>query len=255
MNQDMIDIAQQDGIAVLTMRHGKANALDIEFCEALAARFDALRGSDARAVVLTGEGRIFSAGVDLVRLTAGGPDYVREFLPALHKLYDAIFFFPKPVVAAVNGHAVAGGCVLAACADRRVMAREGGRIGVTELLVGVPFPALAFEIMRATVPNRFFPQAVLSGATCEPEAALERGLIDEIVAPGNLLGRALAAARTLAALSPEAFALTKRQLRQPVTERLARDGARIDAEVTEIWTRPDTLARIRDYVARTFKKG
>jgi enoyl-CoA hydratase len=137
----MIDSKIVDGVAVLTMAHGKANALDIEFCDALAARFDDLHKADAKAVVLTGKAKIFSAGVDLKRLSAGGADYIRRFLPALHRLYEAVFFHPKPVVAAVNGHAIAGGCVLACCADRRLMARDAGRIGVTEILVGVPFPA------------------------------------------------------------------------------------------------------------------
>jgi enoyl-CoA hydratase len=87
----MIDIKSQAGIAVLTLTHGKANALDIEFCEALAARFVELRNSDAKAVVVTGQGKIFSAGVDLIRLSEGGAAYVRKFLPVLHKLYDAVF--------------------------------------------------------------------------------------------------------------------------------------------------------------------
>ena len=87
----MIDIKSQAGIAVLTLMHGKANALDIELCEALAARFIELRGSDVKAVVLTGQGKIFSAGVDLKRLSEGGTDYIRKFLPVLHKLYDTVF--------------------------------------------------------------------------------------------------------------------------------------------------------------------
>ncbi len=158
----MIDVKTNAGIAVMTLMHGKANALDIEFCEALTARFMELRKSDAKAVVITGQGKIFSAGVDLKRLSEGGADYIRKFLPALHKLYDAVFYHPKPVVAAINGHAIAGGCVLACCADRRIMARESGRIGVTELLVGVPFPALAFEIVRFAVPPRYLPEVTLS---------------------------------------------------------------------------------------------
>jgi len=93
-----------DGIAVLTLAHGKANALDIELCDALARHFAELRRSDLRAVVLTGQGKIFSAGVDLKRLSTGGADYIRRFLPALHRLYEAVFFHPKPVVAAINGH-------------------------------------------------------------------------------------------------------------------------------------------------------
>jgi enoyl-CoA hydratase len=249
----MIDVKSDAGIAVLTFSHGKANALDIEFCEALAARFVELRGADAKAVVLTGQGKIFSAGVDLIRLSEGGADYVRKFLPALHKLYDAVFNHPKPVVAAINGHAIAGGCVLAFCADRRIMANDGGRIGVTELLVGVPFPALAFEIMRHSTPPYFFSE-ILSGATFPADVAAHRGWVNEAVAPALLTERAMAAAQSLAALSPAAFAQTKMQIRTAVAERMAQSGAATDKAVTDIWTAPETLAYIHDYVARTLKK-
>ena len=77
----MIKSDTVDGIAVLTLTHGKANALDIEICDALAARFKELRKSGEKAVVLTGQGKIFSAGVDLKRLAGGGADYIRNFCP------------------------------------------------------------------------------------------------------------------------------------------------------------------------------
>ncbi len=250
----MIDLKFTDGIAVLTMMHGKANVLDLELCDALSARFQELRTADAKAVVVTGQGKIFSAGVDLKRLSDGGADYVRAFLPTLHKLYDAVFFHPKPVVAAINGHAIAGGAVLACCADRRIMAREGGRIGVTELLVGVPFPALAFEIVRFAVPPRRLSEFTLSGATYTSDAAVQRGWVDELAEPGDLLADATAVARELALLSPAAFAQTKRQIRQTVSERMTTSGTATDKAVTAIWTAPETLARIRDYVTRTLKK-
>lgn len=251
----MIELKDRNGIAVMTMVHGKANALDIEFCNAIAAQFDKLRDAPAKAVVLTGQGRMFSAGVDLVRLSDGGADYVRRFLPALHRLYDAVFFFPKPLVAAVNGHAIAGGCVLECCADRRIAAKDGGRIGVTELLVGVPFPPLAFEVMKFATPPRYLADGMYSGATFAPDVALSRGLIDEVVDASALLDRAMAAAETLASLSPNAFAQTKQQIRQPVVDALERHAQRVDAASMAIWTAPETLARIRDYVARTFKKA
>jgi enoyl-CoA hydratase len=236
------------------MSHGKANALDIEFCDALAARFSELRASDAKAVVLTGQGRIFSAGVNLKRLSEGGEYYIRQFLPALHRLYDAAFFHPKPLVAAINGHAIAGGAVLACCADRRIMARDTGRIGVTEILVGVPFPALAFEIVRFAVPPRYLSEFTLTGATYATDAALQRGWIDEVAEPDDLLDDALSVARELAMLSPPAFSQTKSQIRQAAAERLRRSGEATDRAVTEIWTAPATLAYIRDYVARTLNK-
>jgi enoyl-CoA hydratase len=251
----MIHQTIDDGIAVVTIQHGKANALDIELCEALAQCFDGLRGGDARAVVVTGRGRMFSAGVDLLRVGSGGADYVRDFLPVLHRLYDAVFFHPKPVVAAINGHAIAGGCVLACCADRRIMARDSGRIGVTELLVGVPFPALAFEVLRFAVPPRHLPEFMFGAATYDTEAAVQVGWVDETVEADALIGQAMTVARKLALLPPAAFAQTKKHLRLPVTERMERDGAGIDAAVTAVWTAPASLASIRDYVARTLKKA
>jgi enoyl-CoA hydratase/carnithine racemase len=251
----MIDVESHAGIAVLTMTYGKVNALDIEFCEALTARFTELRQSDAKALVFTGQGRIFSAGVDLIRLSEGGAGYIRKFLPALHRLYDAAFHHPKPVVAAINGHAMAGGCVLACCADRRIMARESGRIGAIELLVGVPFPALAFEIVRFAVPERYLTEVTLSGATYASDAALERGWVDEVAEPGELMEDAMAVAQELAMLSPPAFAQTKAQIRQAATERYAQSGQATDKAVTDIWCAPDTLGYIRDYVARTLKKS
>jgi enoyl-CoA hydratase len=250
----VIESAITDGVDVLTMRHGKANALDIEFCEALAAHFQAARLTDTKAVVLTGTGRIFSAGVDLKRVSAGGAPYVREFLPYLHNLYEAVFFHPKPVVAAINGHAVAGGCVLAACADRRVMASDVGRIGVTELLVGVPFPALAFEILRSAVPAANLAEFVYSGATYASDVAIERGWVDELADAAELLEDALAVAREFAEISPAAFAQTKAQMHAPIAERYAISGAVTDKAVTEIWCAPETLARVRDYVVRTLTK-
>ena len=251
----MIDIKTVEGIAVMTLAHGKANALDIEFCEALAGHFIASRDSGAKAIVLTGQGKMFSAGVDLKRLSEGGAGYIRQFLPVLHKLYDAVFFHPKPVVAAINGHAIAGGAVLAACADRRIMAREAGRIGVTELLVGVPFSALAFEIVRFAVPPRYLSEFTLGAATYATDAALRQGWVDEIVEPEALMARALATAQFLAALSPPAFAQTKKQIRQPVGERMAASGEATDKAVLKIWTAPATIERIRDYVTRTLKKS
>ncbi len=251
----MIELRTDGDIAILTMRHGKANALDSEFCEALAARFVDLRNAEAKAVVLTAQGRIFSAGVDLKRLSAGGADYVRAFLPSLHKLYDAVFFYPKPVVMAINGHTMAGGAVLAACGDRRIMAREAGRIGVTEMLVGVPFPALAFEVVRFAVPPRHLAEFTLTGATYPTDAALTKGWIDEVVAPADLMTRALEAANFYASLSPLAFAQTKSQIRQSVSERVALSGAATDKAVTAIWTHKASLDRVAAYVAKTLSKA
>ena len=247
----MIELAEQDGVAVLRLAHGKVNAMSMEFCEALIARFAEI--SSARAVVMTATGRTFSAGVDLVRLLEGGAPYVRKFLPVLSNLFVTVFSHPAPVVAAINGHAIAGGCVLACAADKRLMARDSGHIGVTELLVGVPFPPAAMEIMCCAAAPQFFADAILSGATYTPAEAVARGFIHDVVEPQALLERAVAAAKALAALPPKAFALTKRQIRAPALERM--QSPEFDAAIAQIWTAPETLTRVRDYVARTLRKS
>ncbi|MFL6799337.1 MAG: enoyl-CoA hydratase/isomerase family protein [Xanthobacteraceae bacterium] len=250
----MIELCEIDGIALVRMAHRKANAMSLEFCDELIACFEQVRLSPARAMVLTGQGTIFSAGVDLVRVLEGGKAYVRSFLPALNAMFMAAFSHPKPVIAAVNGHAIAGGCVLACACDRRVAARTESRIGVPELLVGVAFPAVAMEIMRAAAAPEHFEQLIFDGNTYAPVDALARGLVNEIVEPQELMERAMGTAMTLAKLPPAVFALSKRQTRQPALERLERVGSSIDAAAGEIWTAPETLDRIRHYVSRTFKK-
>src|SRR5258708_20174301 len=118
--------------------------MSMEFCEALTARFAEI--SSARAVVMTATGRTFSAGVDLVRLLEGGAPYVRKFLPVLSEMFATVFSHPAPVVAAINGHAIAGGCGLPCAADKRLMAPDGGRIGGTQPPPRVPVPPPALQI-------------------------------------------------------------------------------------------------------------
>ncbi|MGH9860714.1 MAG: enoyl-CoA hydratase/isomerase family protein [Candidatus Acidiferrales bacterium] len=249
----MLRIEQLGSVAILTLAHGKASAMDLEFCRALSEQFEKLRTSDARAVIVTGAGNIFSAGVDLLRLTGEGAGYMHSFIGALTDFFEAATTFAKPLVAAINGHAIAGGCILACCADRRVMARGPGRIGVPELQVGVPFPRVALELVRLTVAPQYLQEVVYSGQTFTGEDALQRGLIDELAEPADLAARAMEHATRFAALPPGAFAITKQQLRQPLVAaiREARDG---DAAVKDYWASPAALDSIRAYVARTLKK-
>lgn len=235
------------------MTHGKANAIDLELCEALIAQFDACRQSAARAIVLTGQGRMFSAGVDLLRVVDGGAPYVRTFLPAVSRAFEALFAFPKPMVAAINGHAIAGGCVMAYCGDYRVMAREPGRIGIPELMVGVPFPVVPLEIMRFAAPPQYLQAMAYRGVTLSADEALRHGLVDAVADPERLVDEAVAVAESLAAVPAAAFDLTKRQLREPTLQRI-RAGAAIDAAVQDAWAGEPTLTAIRDYVARTLKR-
>ncbi len=251
----MIEFVTRDGVAVLTLAHGKANALDLELCLGLAERLDGFGASSSRALVITGRGSIFSAGVDLPRLLNEGPGYVEKFLPAMSDLFEKLFLLPKPVICAVNGHAIAGGCILACAADHRTMARGAGRVGVPELRVGVPFPCAALEIMRHALAPGFFQEVMYRGAVLEPEAALAWRLIDAIAPQDELLERAVAVARDLASMPPEAFAITKRQMREPASDRMKAGRLKHDPGILDVWKSPGTVEAVRDYVSRTFKRA
>lgn len=248
----MIDREDRGGVAILRLAHGRANALDPELLGAIAEAVTAAAAADA--VVLTGTGGMFSAGVDLKRLAAGGPDYPGALIPALADCFARLFFHPRPVVAAINGHAMAGGCVIACAADRRLAARGGGRFGVTELLVGVPFPALALEIMRGVMPPRLFAEMVYAGRTWPLEEAAGHGLVDTVVDAPALLDAAVAEAQRLAAIPAETFALTKAQTRQPVRDFLSLHSARIDREVQRCWSAPESQVAIQRYVKQTLTR-
>jgi enoyl-CoA hydratase len=208
--------------------------------------------SDARAVVLTGTGSIFSAGVDLFRVVNEGRAYVERFFPALARLILDLFAFPKPLVVAANGHAIAGGAIFTLCGDYRLMAAGTARIGMPELLVGVPFPASVLEVIRFALPPQHVQTLIYTGRTVEPQEALRLGIVDE-VAP-DVANRAEAVATQLAALPPEAFGLAKRQLRGRAINRAKHYANELDAAALDAWSSDATHARIREYLARTIKK-
>ncbi|HWM58630.1 MAG TPA: enoyl-CoA hydratase/isomerase family protein [Pseudonocardia sp.] len=233
----MIERDDDGEVAVLRLAHGPVNAMDLELCRAASQQLRGLAADPARAVVLTGTGRAFSAGVDLRRYLEQGEPYVAQFLPALVELFSAAFELPKPLVAAVNGHAIAGGCVLAACADITLMADGNGRVGVPELKVGVPFPRVALEVLRHAVGEVAARRLVFGAGTHDAAAAREIGLVDEVVPAGELLDRAIGTARALAVEIPaDSFAITKGQLRREARERIAR-GADEEQPVTQLWNR------------------
>jgi enoyl-CoA hydratase len=249
----MIERSQHEGILTLRLAHGKASALDVELLDALLRELDGV-AEDVRAVILTGTGSIFSAGVDLFRLTEGGADYVRRFLPLLSQFVRALFAFPRPVVAAANGHAIAGGCVVVLAADARLMAEGAGRIGIPELLVGVPFPAAALEVVRFAVPRHKVQSLIYTGRTVPPQEAIAVGLIDEVVAPDALQARAQETARQLALIPPQVYRLTKQSLRAEALERIERASELQEQEVLAVWSTAETHAHIREYLRRTLRK-
>lgn len=247
----MLRIEDNDGIELIRIEHGKANAVDSELLNGLADALEEIERRDARAAVITGSGSIFSAGVDLFRVLEGGADYLTDFVPQLSQVLRDVAEFPKPLIAAMNGHAIAGGCILACACDYKVMAEGAGRVGVPELRVGVPFPAVPLELVRMVVPAKYLQEVILLGRTYEPFDALERGLVDEIVSKDELEERALEIAFEMASVGAESFSVSKRQLRQPCFDAMDLTAELFDAEVEDRWKAPDAHEAIRSYLEKT----
>ncbi|WP_293322051.1 enoyl-CoA hydratase/isomerase family protein [Mycobacterium sp.] len=246
----MIDIKVFEGapvaVRLLTLSSGRVNAQDVGLLEELTGTLGELRHSGAGALVLTGAGRAFSAGVDLKRVVEGGAEYIDRLIPALSEAFEAVFCYPGPTVAAINGAAIAGGCVLACACDRRLIGPEA-QIGASEVRVGVPFPTAALEVMRYACGSRA-EEVLLGGRLYRGEEAVANGLAHRVV-DDDLVEAALAEATDLGGIPVDAYRHTKAQLRGPTLARI-REGGLIDSEVRGLWAAEETMRRLAAHVER-----
>jgi enoyl-CoA hydratase len=235
-----MEVELADGVTTVRIDHPPVNAFDLGLVDDAVATIRSIQGP----IVLTGAGACFSAGVDLRAIVDGGADYIDRFVAAISDAFLAVFDHPAPVVAAINGHAIAGGCVLAMAADVRLMST--GLIGLSEVAVGVPFPVAALEICRYAM-GPSVTRAVLEADNIDVQSAAERGWIDEVVAPHDLMSRAVEIARALGRHSPTAYAAMKEQLHRHAREAIDA-GAELDANVQAIWRSDETRARISAFL-------
>jgi enoyl-CoA hydratase/carnithine racemase len=231
---------------VLTLSSGRVNAQDVELLDELTAAVLELQRSGEGPLVLTGAGRAFSAGVDLNRVVEGGSAYTDRLVPALSNAFNALFEFPRPTVAAVNGAAIAGGCILACACDRRLIS-PNAQIGASEVRVGVAFPVAALEVMRYACGD-YAEEVLLGGRIYKAEEAVAHRLAHRVVSD-DLVEAAVAEAADLGSIPLDAYSQTKAQLRAPTVARI-RAGAAIDDEVRQLWGADQTQQRLADYVER-----
>ena len=243
----MISRSSIEGVAVMQIDNGKANALDLDLLQGLAIELSEVSVA-SRALVLTGTGPMFSAGIDLPKLLSHGSEYTFQVVEALNVLLETFIDLPIPTVAAINGHAIAGGFVIASACDVRLMSLGTAKLGVTELLVGVPFPPLALEVVRAAVGDQVARRMVLHGVLYTDQQAAAHGLVDELTEPSLLLDRAVEIASDLGRVPGKTFELTKRQLVTPLRLRLEHLGDRHETAVRESWVATETVEGIERFI-------
>jgi len=210
---DPVLLERRDAVALLTMnRPDVMNALDRETLERLIARADEIRAdAGVRAVVVTGAGRAFVAGADIAAMRGLSPAEAVAFSRLGHRAMDAIESLPVPVVAAVNGFALGGGCELA-CACDWILASSKARFGQPEVKLGlIPGFGGSSRLVRRVGPG-WARELVLGGEAVKADVALGMGLVNRVCEPDALLDAALASAAQAADKGPRAVAAAKRVL-------------------------------------------
>ena len=248
---EFVRVGRVDGIAEVTLGRGKVNALNGQVVDELAETFRQLATDDGvGAAVLTGQGKFFSWGFDIPELLGFTKDAFIDYLTRFTGLYRQLFVWPKPLVGALNGHTVAGGCMIALTCDRRLMVPGNAKISLNEVTFGASVFFGAVEMLKLAVGARRAETVLFDGAMYPAAEAKGMGLVDEVVAPERLLDEARSAARGLAAHEPAAFASIKRLLRSPTAEAMAAHERDSILEFADIWYAPATRARLREILIR-----
>jgi enoyl-CoA hydratase/carnithine racemase len=243
-------------LVVWRMDKARGNAIDEPFAEELlgvcreAARDDGTRG----VLLASAHPKLFCPGLDLVTLFAYDRPAMERFLATFAEVTLALFSLKKPLVAAVAGHAVAGGCVLALTADHRIL-RRGSQIGLNEVRVGIPLPWSVAILLKASVPPASLSRVALLGQNFADEEARAVGLVHEVEEVDGFEGRCLARLQEFAEKDPTAFGRTKAYLREGAVQEMKAQEAARAGEFLEAWFSPPGRARIREIVESLGKRA
>ncbi len=244
-----ISVQQQDGISVICMNRPPANAFTIGFARQFASEFESVLETGSKALVVTGSGDFFSGGLDLRRVPSYSVEDQRAFLELVNRMMGALYACPLPVVAAVNGHAIAGAFVLALTADYRIGPRGDSQFGLTEARAGIPFPAVPAVIVRAELSPPNVRYTTLSARNFGPDEAVARGLFDELQPQHNVLDRAIDVAKDLASMPAGAYARIKLQFRAEAITQIEKLNAGQSDPMLESWV-SDEAAEASESILR-----
>lgn len=215
--QQAATVRIDEGVALIDFDDGKANVLGHDSIASLLAALDQAEHEGADAVVIAGRPGRFSAGFDLNAMNAG-PDEAREMLRRGVDLFLRLYLFPRPVVAACTGHAIAAGAIILLTCDLRVGARGDFRIGLPELTIGMSLPFFATELARDRISKRHLTRATALGTMYGPEDAVDSGFLDEVADPDDVVSTAIERAGGLTGISRGGLVLTRHTARGAIAD-------------------------------------
>ncbi len=239
---------ESGGLGIARLAGPRRNAIGDALLAGLERAIAKAERSEVRGVLLAATGSLFCPGIDLIEARKRNRRSMRSFMERFARVLLALWTLPKPVVAAIEGHALAGGCLLALTADRRML-RSGARVGMNGIRLGVPLPLEAVEILRASVAGHRFEDAAVRGRDYSEDEAIEAGLAHESLGEARFEERCLEALATIVGGDERAFAVAKIDFRGLVAERAVRGAPeRLDAFL-DAWFSATTQRRIEAIVA------
>jgi enoyl-CoA hydratase/carnithine racemase len=237
---------KEKGIATVTLQRGKVNALNEPMVEEIFDSFGNLEtDTEVKSIIFTGAGKFFSFGFDVPEFMKYSKKDFISFMEKFTNLYTYLFQFPKPIVAALNGHTIAGGCMLATACDFRIMATGKGKISLNEITFGAPVFAGSAEMLRFCVGSRNAQSILYSGAMYSAEEAFGLGLVDQVPSEDALLDDAVKVAQELAEKDSSAFTIIKKLLRKAVAEEMVKHEKDYILEFADIWYSENTWEKLK----------
>ena len=242
-----IEIKKKNGVAILTINRGKVNALNDEVVKQMHTAFNSLENDpETKAVILTGNGNFFTFGFDIPEFLSYSKEDFTDYLIHFTGLYMSIFLYPKPVIAALNGHTIAGGCMLALACDSRIMISEKAKIALNEIEFGSSVFAGCVEMLRFSVGSKKAEEILYSGKMYSAEEAKTLRLIDEVTTVDNLMSDAMTVALDLGNKPSQAFTSIKTLLRKPIAEEIKPKEKESIKEFVDIWYSKSTWENLKN---------
>tara|TARA_Y100000589_G_scaffold331087_1_gene383203 strand:- start:2529 stop:3302 length:774 start_codon:yes stop_codon:yes gene_type:complete len=252
---ETIKASLEEGILHAQLNRGKVNAINSQMARELIAVINyAKTQEDVRALILTGYPGCFTAGLDLKSLLALDEDGVEQFWRYFHQVILQLVSLDKPVATSISGHSPAGGCVLAICSDFRFMAEGKYLIGLNELAVGIPVPALIYELMAVWVGRRNAYQNLMTSKMLNPSEALKQGLVDGVVPLDELQTTVRLHLSQVLKLPSKQWSMSKRNFRRHLEPVLTMTFEDVFSQALQNWWDPETRSTLEAVVASFGKK-
>jgi enoyl-CoA hydratase/carnithine racemase len=244
----LIKIENQDNVAIIRLTNGVTNPISLELIKEISQNLKELKeNSSVSGVVFTGSNdKFFSIGFDLPNLYKQGEKEIRTFFRAYNRLCIELYSYPKPTVAALTGHAIAGGCILAICCDYRVIASGKKLMGLNEIKLGVPIPYPGDVILKQIIGTRYAQMIMEMGEFFGPEQLIQMGMVNQVERSKSVLERAVEQAKLLGDFPEMAYRMIKKNRVEKVNEQIMENLEEKEQYFLNCWFSKETRKLLKE---------